>query len=210
MARLAPMIIPALLVVVLCCPGCGRANLAPYQERLPADKQPTSHGPQTDTGDFPGDPYGAYPGMGFGPMGPVVRSADDATLPRSLSSASGDDVEQRLPKESQLASARSGDDETAASTGEQPSPKPEYRIVSVEFTRVETPFLIGIWIFFASIAKIGKWPIRNLFFPLLSPFPREMLLRSGEDTCRREMLASLEHIASCKQQTFQCLRTNSL
>lgn len=173
MARhLVPMIIPALLVVALCCPGCGRANLA---EGLPADGHPASHGPQIDTGDFPGDPYGAYPGMGFGPMGPVVRSADDATQPRSLSSASGDDVEQRLPKESQLASVLSGDDDTAVvSAGDQPPPKPEYRIVSVEFTRVETPFLIGIWIFFASIAKIGECPAegRNLFSSLFfsSPF----------------------------------------
>lgn len=153
MGRLAPMIIPVLLVVILVCPGCGRAEL----ERAPADRQPASHGPQIDTGDFPGDPYGAYPGMGFGPMGPVVRSAlpNDATL-RSLSSAaSGDDAGQRLPKESQqVASARS--DDSSSSSSSDGSQKPEYRIVSVEFTRVETPFLIGIWIFFASIAKIGK------------------------------------------------------
>ncbi|XP_077273018.1 na[+]/H[+] hydrogen exchanger 2 isoform X5 [Temnothorax americanus] len=164
--RLAPMIIPALLplvaVVLLGCPGCGRADLAPFHEVgsaeriIPAEKHPaSSHGPQIDnTDDFLGDPHRAYPGMNFGPMGPVVRSAlpNDATL-RSLSSASGDDAEQRLPKESQLASPRSGDD--TAVTGDRQSPKPEYHIVSVEFTRVETPFLIGIWILFASIAKIG-------------------------------------------------------
>jgi len=154
------MIIPALLVVVLCCPGRGRANIAPFHElgsaeRIPAEKHPASHGPQSDNGDFPGNPHSAYPGLGFGPMGPVIRSAlpNDATL-RSLSSASGDDAGSRnLPKESQqLASARSDDDIASGDS----SPKPEYRIISVEFTRVETPFLIGIWIFFASIAKIGK------------------------------------------------------
>lgn len=30
-----------------------------------------------------------------------------------------------------------------------------YPVVSVEFTRVETPFIIGVWIFCASLAKIG-------------------------------------------------------
>ncbi|XP_077273016.1 na[+]/H[+] hydrogen exchanger 2 isoform X3 [Temnothorax americanus] len=176
--RLAPMIIPALLplvaVVLLGCPGCGRADLAPFHEVgsaeriIPAEKHPaSSHGPQIDnTDDFLGDPHRAYPGMNFGPMGPVVRSAlpNDATL-RSLSSASGDDAEQRLPKESQLASPRSGDD--TAVTGDRQSPKPEYHIVSVEFTRVETPFLIGIWILFASIAKIGfhMTPKLNKIFP---------------------------------------------
>lgn len=29
-------------------------------------------------------------------------------------------------------------------------------IAAFEFHRVETPFLIGLWIFFASIAKIGE------------------------------------------------------
>lgn len=36
-----------------------------------------------------------------------------------------------------------------------PSDK-RYHVWSVEFTRVETPFMIGLWIFFSSIAKIGK------------------------------------------------------
>lgn len=31
-----------------------------------------------------------------------------------------------------------------------------YPITTVDFGRVETPFIIGIWILFASIAKIGK------------------------------------------------------
>ncbi|XP_018305222.1 sodium/hydrogen exchanger 3 isoform X1 [Mycetomoellerius zeteki] len=176
MGRLAPMIIPALLLVVLCCPGCGRANFALFRdlrsaERIPEEKHPESHGPQIDAGDLHDDLYGAYPGLGFGPMGPVIRAAlpNDATL-RSLSSASSDDAGQRnIPKELQLASARSGDDAAVgdSSSGNEHSPKPEYRIVSVEFTRVETPFLIGIWIFFASIAKIGfhMAPKLNKIFP---------------------------------------------
>lgn len=32
-----------------------------------------------------------------------------------------------------------------------------YAVASVEFARVETPFLIGVWIFCASLAKIGKY-----------------------------------------------------
>lgn len=32
-----------------------------------------------------------------------------------------------------------------------------YPVTTVDFSRVETPFIIGIWILFASIAKIGKW-----------------------------------------------------
>lgn len=40
--------------------------------------------------------------------------------------------------------------------------KPEKKIkklviAAFEFHRVETPFLIGLWIFFASIAKIGEF-----------------------------------------------------
>lgn len=88
MGRLAPMIIPALLVAVLCCPGCGGAGLAPYHElesakRIPTEKRPESHGP---IDDFPSDPYSAYPGLGFGPMGPVARSVlpNDATDRKSV------------------------------------------------------------------------------------------------------------------------------
>ena len=32
-----------------------------------------------------------------------------------------------------------------------------YAIASVEFARVETPFIIGVWIFCASLAKIGEY-----------------------------------------------------
>lgn len=151
------MIVPVLLLVVVCHPGCGRASLqeigsAERMQQIPAEKH-TAHGPQVDTGDLPGDPYSAYPGLGFGPMGPVVRSAlpNDATL-RSLSSASGDDAGR--PKDSQL-TALSGYDADVSAAHEN-SPKPEYHIITVEFPRVETPFVIGIWIFFASLAKIGK------------------------------------------------------
>lgn len=155
---LAAMIIP-LLVAVLCCPGCGRAAYARIHEygsaeRIPAEKHTASHGPQSDAVDFSGDPYSAYPGLGFGPMGPVVRSAppNDATL-RSLSSGSDNDAGQR-PEGTQQLSARPGD--SSSEHAVEQSPKPEYHVITVEFPRVETPFVIGIWIFFASLAKIGK------------------------------------------------------
>ena len=32
-----------------------------------------------------------------------------------------------------------------------------YPVASVEFVRVETPFIIGVWIFCASLAKIGEY-----------------------------------------------------
>ncbi|XP_032681854.1 probable Na(+)/H(+) antiporter nhx-9 isoform X2 [Odontomachus brunneus] len=181
------MIIPVrllLLAVVLIQPACGRAGLAPLYELGSAERvqqvSAEEHGPQVDAGDFPSDPHSAYPGMGFGPMGPV-RSAlsNDATL-RSLSSASGDNAVSQS-KDSQL-TARSADDVVAdaapaiggessssssSSSHDEQSPKPEYHIISVEFPRVETPFVIGIWIFFASIAKIGfhMTPKLNKIFP---------------------------------------------
>lgn len=31
-----------------------------------------------------------------------------------------------------------------------------YPITTIDFSRVETPFIIGVWILFASIAKIGE------------------------------------------------------
>ncbi|XP_029671998.1 probable Na(+)/H(+) antiporter nhx-9 isoform X2 [Formica exsecta] len=156
------MIIPALLVVVLCCPGCGRAELARFHEygsaeRIPAEKHTA---PQVDADDFSGDPYKAYPGLDFGPMGPVVRSAspNDATL-RSLSSGSDDDAAQH-PEGTQQLAARS--DDSSSDKAVEQSPKPEYHIINVEFPRVETPFVIGIWIFFASLAKIGFHMTPNL------------------------------------------------
>lgn len=31
-----------------------------------------------------------------------------------------------------------------------------YPVTTIDFSRVETPFIIGVWILFASIAKIGE------------------------------------------------------
>lgn len=43
--------------------------------------------------------------------------------------------------------------------GELPHQVVRYPVAIVEFSRVETPFIIGVWILFASIAKIGKFLI---------------------------------------------------
>jgi hypothetical protein len=32
-----------------------------------------------------------------------------------------------------------------------------FKVATVEFARVETPFMIGLWIFCSSLAKIGKF-----------------------------------------------------
>jgi hypothetical protein len=40
--------------------------------------------------------------------------------------------------------------------GEHHAAVERYPVMTVDFSRVETPFIIGIWILFASIAKIGE------------------------------------------------------
>ncbi|KAG7200405.1 hypothetical protein KM043_017860 [Ampulex compressa] len=150
------MIILVILVAATGPKYC-EAGLARLYEPAPEHLEPARpapindyhmHGPLVDDHDLPQDLREPYPGKSFGPMGPVDRSLpDDASL-RSLSFGSGD-----APT-----SADSHDSPRAledTSGYEHLAPKPEYKIVSVEFHRVETPFVIGIWIFFASIAKIG-------------------------------------------------------
>lgn len=81
------------------------------------------------------DSMSTYPGLGFGPMGPV------APLP-------GDVPGTQLQQKQETT--------TDIPTTEKPKKERTFVIAAVEFHRVETPFLIGLWIFFASIAKIGK------------------------------------------------------
>jgi hypothetical protein len=46
------------------------------------------------------------------------------------------------------------------------------RIVKIDFENVETPFIIAMWIFCASLAKIGKAKFNNLSFFVLLVLPR--------------------------------------
>ncbi|KAL0270823.1 UNVERIFIED_CONTAM: hypothetical protein PYX00_008108 [Menopon gallinae] len=61
-----------------------------------------------------------------------------------------------------------GEKQGGESQGEEDHhPVKRYDVVTVEFQRVETPFVIGVWIFCASIAKIGfhMTPKLNKIFP---------------------------------------------
>ncbi|XP_026316677.1 sodium/hydrogen exchanger 3 isoform X2 [Hyposmocoma kahamanoa] len=80
------------------------------------------------------DGLSTYPGVGFGPMGPVAPFPGE-------------------PPGTQLRQQQ--DPTTVEPAIEAPKSERKFKIASVEFYRVETPFLIGVWIFFASIAKIG-------------------------------------------------------
>ena len=45
----------------------------------------------------------------------------------------------------------------APSHGHDHGDTPEYHVFHVEFERVEIPFIIALWIFVSSLAKIGKF-----------------------------------------------------
>ncbi|XP_075978812.1 na[+]/H[+] hydrogen exchanger 2 isoform X4 [Anticarsia gemmatalis] len=80
------------------------------------------------------DGISTYPGVGFGPMGPVAPFPGE-------------------PPGTQLRQHQ--DTTTSLPSTEKPKKERTFVIAAFEFHRVETPFLIGLWIFFASIAKIG-------------------------------------------------------
>nr|KAF7413293.1 hypothetical protein H0235_013144 [Vespula pensylvanica] len=112
------------------------------------------HGPIVDDEELPRNLHEPYPGSSFGPMGPLYESLPDEVSTRSLSVSNTADIDSSL---------LSKDDRGV----DKPKSEVEYHIMSVEFHRVETPFVIGIWIFFASIAKIGfhMAPRLNKIFP---------------------------------------------
>ena len=45
---------------------------------------------------------------------------------------------------------------------------PEYHVFHVEFERVEIPFIIALWIFVSSLAKIGKYLATEFCFHEMS------------------------------------------
>ncbi|XP_014600953.1 PREDICTED: sodium/hydrogen exchanger 3 isoform X3 [Polistes canadensis] len=103
------------------------------------------HGPAVDDEELPRNLHDPYPGSSFGPMGPLYDSLSDEVSARSLP------VSNTATHDDDSSSSPSGNNQEI----DQPKTEVEYHIISVEFPRVETPFVIGIWIFFASIAKIG-------------------------------------------------------
>ncbi|XP_034942039.1 sodium/hydrogen exchanger 3 isoform X2 [Chelonus insularis] len=113
-------------------------QLSPSNDGSSAVDDLPMHGPSVDNQELPQDLNKPYPGKSFGPMGPIDRTFLDNSM-RNLEN--GGDI---------------GDSTVRESVPENyPEKKKQYQVFSVEFHRVETPFIIGIWIFFASIAKIG-------------------------------------------------------
>ncbi len=43
---------------------------------------------------------------------------------------------------------------------------PEYHVFHVEFERVEIPFIIALWIFVSSLAKIGEYTVYLLMLSM--------------------------------------------
>ncbi|KAJ0178183.1 hypothetical protein K1T71_006006 [Dendrolimus kikuchii] len=80
------------------------------------------------------DGISTYPGLGFGPMGPVMPLPGE---PPGTQLRQHQDTTTDLPATIKTKKERT------------------FVIAAFEFHRVETPFLIGLWIFFASLAKIG-------------------------------------------------------
>lgn len=130
-----------LMMVIICLITIcfDHATARSYQPRQIPNNNNNEYPMRQSVGDdyeYPLDPGQPFPGTKFGPMGPIDR----------------DDF--RMSKEIRNLASDTGT--TAPIATSSPSPK-EYAIFSVEFHRVETPFVIGLWIFFASLAKIGEW-----------------------------------------------------
>lgn len=104
---------------------------------------------QSVAGEDAVGPAGNYNGLQFGPMGPskdtpaaAKRSASAPTSPMTTTSGDGSG-----------ATTAEGDAESTTTAKKETQ---RYQVASVSFARVEVPFIIGLWIFCASLAKIGK------------------------------------------------------
>lgn len=112
----------------------------------------------------------ATPGLGFGSLGPsesqLKRSAELASIVSSTvpsdGSVGGNVGGSRQDDGSEV---DGGHGETGHSSGGHEVER--YPVAQVEFSRVETPFVIGVWILSASIAKIGfhMTPTLSKMFP---------------------------------------------
>ncbi|XP_055710485.1 sodium/hydrogen exchanger 3 isoform X3 [Phlebotomus papatasi] len=93
-----------------------------------------------------------YPGLDFGPMGPGKRSAEILGSEPTPSGSHENEAKEVSTSDKESHGGHHGE---------------RYPVTTVEFSRVETPFIIGIWILSASIAKIGfhMTPKLNKIFP---------------------------------------------
>lgn len=123
------------LCVVLVCyaQSSTETNTPGAETNRPADLR----APPAAADDSVVNNYGPYPGMKFGPMGPVDRDPNELVL--------SDLLKQEQPS-----------NQPTAPTTAVAKPVERYKLINVEFERVETPFIIGLWIFCASLAKIGE------------------------------------------------------
>lgn len=98
----------------------------------------------------------ATPGLaGFGSLGPsesqLKRSAELASI---VSSTVPSDGAGGVGGGSSRQDGETDHDEDGHAAGGHEVER--YPVAQVEFSRVETPFVIGVWILSASIAKIGE------------------------------------------------------
>lgn len=120
--------------------------------------------------------------MHFGSVGPsesqFKRSAELASstiVSSTVSSdgAGGGQISGSLSSVKQQDDQSHGGELGDASHGEGHEVE-RYPVAQVEFSRVETPFVIGVWILSASIAKIGKCSlIDSIMLPMIMHGLRE-------------------------------------
>lgn len=116
-----------------------------------------------DAGDGASDQLGAtdlntpHPGMAFGSLGPsesqLKRSAELASIVSSTVPSDGGG--SSVGGGSKQDDGGHGGEDGGDGHGGEGHEVERYPVAQVEFSRVETPFVIGVWILSASIAKIG-------------------------------------------------------
>ncbi|KRT83310.1 hypothetical protein AMK59_4153, partial [Oryctes borbonicus] len=117
----------------------------------------TNTRPQPDPQPLPED-YNSnrpYEGVNFGPMGPSRYSEPAArksaiTLVTTSSSSSSS---SSIPCTTSTSTSSSSAGRSPRANDDHSVPE-RYQVASVSFQRVKTPFIIGLWIFCASLAKI--------------------------------------------------------
>ncbi|XP_026481196.1 sodium/hydrogen exchanger 3-like isoform X2 [Ctenocephalides felis] len=102
---------------------------------------------------------------------PSESSTTSASTTLSSSTTTFEDSSDVTPVMSSALSkelgAHDGDAHAHALDGHHKAPPDSYPIITIEFIRVQTPFIIGLWILFASLAKIAfhMAPNVNKIFP---------------------------------------------